>query len=134
MELVNGLIAAENSLVGAEVPTAVLEELLSSLVLLLAPFAPFLAAELWSQLGYEGEALRAPWPVSNAALAREESIEIPVQINGKLRAVIRVSADADRETVQAAALTDAKILEWLAGAVPVKIIIVPAKLVNLVVK
>jgi leucyl-tRNA synthetase len=103
-------------------------------VLLLAPFAPFLAAELWSELGEEGEILRTPWPVSDPALAKEDEIEIPVQVNGKLRALVRVAAEADKATLEAAALADAKVQEWLSGKTPVKIIIVPGKLVNLVVK
>ena len=71
-----------------EVSAAVMSELLRSLVLLLAPFAPFLAAELWEELGGEGSVLRAPWPMSNPELAKEDEIEIPVQINGKLVSVV----------------------------------------------
>ena len=134
MELVNEVVAAEAALTSGEVPAAVVAELLRSLVLLLAPFAPFLAAELWLELGEQGEILRAPWPVSDPELAKEDEIEIPVQINGKLRAVVRVAADADNTAVEAAALADEKIVEWLVGKTPVKIIIVPGKLVNLVVK
>ena len=134
MELVNELVAAEAALGAGEVPAAVVAELLRSLVLMLAPFAPFLAAELWKELGGEGEILRQPWPVSDPVLAKEDEIEIPVQVNGKLRAVIRVAAEADRAAIETAALADAKIIEWLAGKTPVKIIIVPGKLVNLVVK
>jgi leucyl-tRNA synthetase len=134
MELVNQLIAAEGPLDAGEVPEPVVRELLRSLVLMLAPFAPFFSAEMWSELGEAGEVLRVPWPASNAALAKEDEIEIPVQINGKLRAVIRVAADAGNATIEAAALADEKVIEWLAGKVPVKIIIVPGKLVNLVVK
>jgi leucyl-tRNA synthetase len=134
MELVNQILAAEAALVSGEVPAPVVAELLRSIVLLLAPFAPFLAAELWSELGEEGEVLRARWPVSDAALAQEDEIEIPVQINGKLRAVIRVAVDADSAAIQAAALAHEKIVEWLGGKTPVKVIIVPGKLVNLVVK
>ena len=134
MELVNELTAAETALASGEVAPPVVAELLGSLVLLLAPFAPYLAAELWSELGQEGEILRQPWPVSDSALAKEDEIEIPVQINGKLRAVVRVSADVDKAVIEAAALADPKIVEWLAGKTPAKIIIVPAKLVNLVVK
>ena len=134
MELVNELTAAEAALASGEVPAAVVAELLRSLVLLIAPFAPFLAAELWAELGGEGEVLRAPWPVSDPGLAKEDEIEIPVQVNGKLRSVVRVSAEADKAALEAAALSDAKVLEWLAGKTPAKIIIVPGKLVNLVVR
>jgi leucyl-tRNA synthetase len=134
MELVNEIIAAEAALASGEVPAPVIAELLRSLVLLLAPFAPFLAAELWEELGGEGAILRTPWPVSNPGLAKEDEIEIPVQVNGRLRSVIRVSAEADNLTIEATALSDTKVIEWLAGKKPVKVIIVPRKLVNLVVK
>ena len=69
-------------------------------MLLLAPFAPFLCAELWSELGGEGEVLRQSWPVSDAGLAKEDEIEIPVQINGKLRAVIRLAADSSKGEIE----------------------------------
>jgi leucyl-tRNA synthetase len=134
MELVNELTAAEAALASGEVPAAVVAELLRSLVLLIAPFAPFLAAELWAELGGEGEVLRAPWPVSDPGLAKEDEIEIPVQVNGKLRSVVRVPAEADKAALEAAALSDEKVLEWLAGKTPAKVIIVPGKLVNLVVR
>jgi leucyl-tRNA synthetase len=134
MELVNQLTAAEVPMTSGEVPPAVVAELLRSLVLLLAPFAPFLAAELWTELGETSEVLREPWPVSNAALAKEDVIEIPVQVNGKLRSVVTVAAEASREEIEAAALADAKVIEWLAGKTPLKVIVVPGKLVNLVVK
>jgi leucyl-tRNA synthetase len=134
MELVNALVAAEGALGSGAVPAAVVGELLRSLVLLIAPFAPFLAAELWSELGETGDVLRMPWPVSDAALAKEDEIEIPVQVNGKLRAVVRVPAEAAKAEIEAAALADPKVQEWLGGKTPVKIIIVPGKLVNLVVK
>jgi leucyl-tRNA synthetase len=134
MELVNELVAADSAMASGEVAAPVVGELLRSLVLLMAPFAPFLAAELWAELGESGEVLRTPWPVSNPALAKEDEIEIPVQLNGKLRAVVRVPAEADKAALEAAALADEKVQEWLGGKSPVKIIIVPGKLVNLVVK
>jgi leucyl-tRNA synthetase len=134
MELVNELVAAEVALGSGEVSPAVVAELLRSLVLLIAPFAPFLTAELWAELGEPGDVLRTSWPVSDAALAKEDEIEIPVQVNGKLRAVVRVASDADKAALEAAALADEKVLEWLDGKTPFKIIVVPGKLVNLVVK
>jgi leucyl-tRNA synthetase len=90
MELVNEIQAADAQLAAGDVPPPVVLELLRSLVLLLAPFAPYLVAELWEELGEEGSVLRAPWPVADAELAREDELEIPVQINGKLVTVVRV--------------------------------------------
>jgi leucyl-tRNA synthetase len=134
MELVNELQDADAQLTAGEVPAPVVRELLQTLVLLLAPFAPFLAAELWEELGGEGSVLRAPWPKSDPDLAREDEIEIPVQINGKLTAVVRVAAGADAKTMEAAALADEKVHARTAGKNIVKVIVVPGRAVNLVVK
>ena len=101
---------------------------------LLSPFAPHLAEELWSRLGFEGAASAQPWPVHDEALLVETEIEIPVQVNGKLRDRIRVPAQASKEDVEAAARASAKIIESTAGQSIVKIIIVPGKLVNMVVR
>jgi leucyl-tRNA synthetase len=132
MELVNEIQAADTQLSAGEVPPPVVLELLRSLVLLLAPFAPHLVAELWEELGEQGTVLRAPWPQSDPELAREDELEIPVQINGKLVAVVRVAADADVKTIEAAALVDEKVKTRIAGKTVVKLIVVPGKLVNLV--
>jgi len=134
MELVNALTAADAAIGAGKVPDAVLGEILRSLTLLLAPFAPYLAFELWEQIGETENLLRAPWPKFDEQLAKEEQIEIPVQINGKLRAVVRVGADADEETVRAAALGDEKIAALIADKEVVRMIVVPRKLINIVVK
>jgi leucyl-tRNA synthetase len=134
MELVNDLQAADAQLAAGEVSAPVMRELLRSLVLLLAPFAPFLAAELWEELGGEGGVLRAPWPKSDPGLAKEDELEIPVQINGKLVSVVRVAAGADPKTIEAAALADEKVQSRTAGKTVAKIIVVPGRAVNLVVK
>jgi leucyl-tRNA synthetase len=134
MELVNDLQAADAQLAAGEVPASVMNELLRSLVLLLAPFAPYLAAELWQELGEESSVLRAPWPVSDPELAKEDELEIPVQANGKLITVVRVAADANAKTIEAVALADEKVQSRTAGKTVVKVIVVPGKLVNLVVK
>ena len=134
MELVNEIQAADAQLAAGEVPAPVIGELLRTLVLLLAPFAPYLAAELWAELGEQGAVLRAPWPISDPELAREDEIEIPVQINGKLVSVVRVPAGADAKTIEAAALADEKIQSRTAGKTIAKIIVVPGRATNLVVK
>jgi leucyl-tRNA synthetase len=134
MELVNEIQDADAQLASGEIPAPVVRELLRTLVLLLAPFAPFLAAEMWEQLGEKGAILRAPWPRSNPEMAREDEIEIPVQINGKLVTVVRVAAGADAKTMEAAALADEKVKARIAGKTVVKVIVVPGRAVNLVVK
>jgi leucyl-tRNA synthetase len=133
MELVNDLQAADAQLAAGEAPPAVIRELLRTLVLLLAPFAPYLAAELWEELGEPDAILRAAWPVSDPELAREDELEIPVQINGKLVQVVRVAADATAKAIEAAALSGEKIQSRTSGKTVVKVIVVPGKLVNLVV-
>ena len=134
MELVNELQDADAQLAAGEVPSPVVRELLQTLVLLLAPFAPFLAAELWEELGGDGSVLRAPWPKSDPGLAKEDELEIPVQINGKLTAVVRVAVGADAKAIESAALADEKVRARTAGRNIVKVIVVPGRAVNLVVK
>jgi leucyl-tRNA synthetase len=134
MELVNELQDADAHMAAGKVSAQAVRELLRALVLLLAPFAPFLSAELWDELGGEGVILRAPWPKSDPDLAREDEIEIPVQINGKLAAVVRVAAGADAKTLEAAALADEKVRTRTAGKTVAKVIVVPGRAVNLVVR
>jgi leucyl-tRNA synthetase len=133
MELVNALYAAEEK--SAEtIPPALMADVQRNLVLLLAPFAPYLAHELWEMLGGTGSLLRAPWPQYDPALAKEDEIEIPVQVNGKLRSRIVVPADASEETVHERALADEKIVAAIAGKQIVKVIYVLGKLLNVVVR
>jgi leucyl-tRNA synthetase len=137
MELVNELYTVEARMVAGDstarpVPASLLSEVQKTLVLLLAPFAPYLAHELWEMLGEKGSLLRAPWPKYDPALAKEEEIEIPLQINGKLRSRIVVAADASEGLVYELALADGKIQAALVGKQIVKKIVVPGKLVNIV--
>jgi leucyl-tRNA synthetase len=134
MELVNEIQAADAQLAAGAVEAPVILELLRTVVLLLAPFAPYLAAELWEELGEEGAVLRAGWPVSDAGLAKEDELEIPVQVNGKLVTVVKLAADADTAAMEAAARADEKVKGRIAGKTVVKAIVVPGKMVNLVVK
>jgi leucyl-tRNA synthetase len=103
-------------------------------MLMLAPFAPFLAAELWEEVGGQGAVLRVAWPVADEELARESEMEIPVQVNGKLVSVVTVPAGSDEASIKTAALDDAKVQSRIAGKALAKVIVVPGKLVNLVVK
>jgi leucyl-tRNA synthetase len=103
-------------------------------VLLLAPFAPHLAEELWQLLGHERTLAYEPWPEFDAALVREDTIEIPVQLSGKLRGRIQVPAGSDAAALEAAARADAHVAALLAGKTVVKAIVVPGRMVNFVVK
>jgi leucyl-tRNA synthetase len=139
MEFVNELYlmedrAGRDGAAGCTVPLSLLAEVQRNLVLLLAPFAPYLAHELWEMLGEQGSLLRAPWPKHDPALAKEEEIEIPVQINGKLRCVVTVPAGADEAFVRQRALENEKIKAAIAGKQIVKVIYVPGKLLNIVVR
>jgi leucyl-tRNA synthetase len=134
MELVNELQSAEAAMDVGEIPAATVAEAYRSLVLMLAPFAPFLAAELWEEIGGEGQVFRTGWPVADEELAKEDALEIPVQVNGKLVIVVTVPMGSDEATVKAAALADAKVVARVEGKTVVKVIVVPGKLVNLVVK
>jgi leucyl-tRNA synthetase len=119
---------------GYDIPLALIAEVQQNLVLLLAPFAPYLAHELWEMLGEKGNLLKAPWPKYDAAVAKEEELEIPVQINGKLRSKIVVPADVGEEYILEHALADEKVQAAIAGKQIVKKIYVPGKLVNFVVR
>jgi leucyl-tRNA synthetase len=134
MELMNELTAADAAIADGRIPPAVVANVLESLVLMLAPFAPHLASELWEQIGRKDTILRHPWPKFDEALARENEIEVPVQINGKLRALIKVPVDASKEALEAAARADEKVQVALAGKTVVKVIFVPGKLINFVVR
>jgi leucyl-tRNA synthetase len=136
MELVNALYAYEESVARTPSPedTALSAEVQHDLVLLLAPFAPYLAHELWEMLGEKGNLLKAPWPKYDAALAKEEELVIPVQINGKLRGKIVVPADSSEDFVIEQALHDEKVQAAIAGKQIIKKIYVPGKLLNLLVQ
>ena len=103
------------------------------LVLMLAPLAPHLAEELWQRLGHSASLAHGPFPVADPGYLVEDSVEYPVQVNGKVRGRITVSASADADAVEAAALADEKVQAFLAGATPRKVIVVAGKMVNLVV-
>jgi len=139
MELVNELYGIDDRMEGTAasasgVPVSLLAEVQRDLTLLLAPFAPYLAHELWEVLGEKTSLLRAPWPKYDPALAKEEEIEIPVEINGKLRSRIVVPADTTEGVMRERALADEKIRAAMAGKQVVKVIVVPGKLVNIVIR
>jgi leucyl-tRNA synthetase len=106
-------------------------EAVEPLVLMLSPFAPHLAEELWGRLGHQGTLAYADFPVADPAQLKAESITYPVQVNGKVRGRVEVSPEADEATVRAVAL-DA-VAEALSGRTPKKVIVVPGRLVSVVV-
>jgi leucyl-tRNA synthetase len=129
MELVNELYAEE-----ARISKAAMAQSIEILTLMLAPFAPYIAQELWEEQGHAGPVFKEEWPDFDADLARETEIEIPVQINGKIRARILVAPGLDAAQLKVAALDDDKVRALVEGKTMVKTIAVPDKLVNIVVK
>ncbi len=129
MELVNALYDVEKEMTAASIP-----EVLEKLILLLGPFAPYTAEELWEQLGRSGPVFRQGWPSFDPELAQEEAAEIPVQVNGKLRAKITAPFGTPAPELEKLALAEPKIQSAVEGKRVIKVIIVPDKLINIVVK
>ena len=119
-----------------EIDPALLRETFEGLVLILSPMAPFLCEELWRRLGHDDAVLKEPWPSYQEDALQAETVEIPVQINGKLRARIVVPLDvsSDREALGEAALANPEVARRLEGKILVKKIAVPGKMVSIVVK
>jgi leucyl-tRNA synthetase len=127
MELVNELYALEDKL-----SPAPLRDILENLALMLAPFAPYTAQELWEILGHSSPAFREPWPVYDSELAKEAHIQVVVQVNGKVRGHIEVNPGTPESVLKEQALANDKVQPFLAGKQIVKVIVVPDKLVNIV--
>jgi leucyl-tRNA synthetase len=106
--------------------------LIDPFVLLIAPFAPHLAEELWQRLGHEQSLAYESWPTFDETLTVEPEVEIAVQLTGKVKARIMVAADASEETMQEAAMADERIAKLLAGKTVRKVIVVPGRLVNII--
>src|SRR4029077_19421912 len=129
MELINTLYDDE-----AALSTAALGQILPSLSLLLGPFAPYLAEELWEQLGRKGPVFRQPWPAYDEALAKEDAAVVVLQVNGKVRGRLSVPFGTPQAEIEKLALADPKAQQFIDGKQVVKIIVVPDKLVNIVVR
>jgi leucyl-tRNA synthetase len=124
------MMELSNHLTRLEVrPRAVLEPF----VLLLSPFAPHLAEELWRALGHPQTLAYEPWPKHDPALMRVDEIEVPVQVDKKVRSKLLVPADIDDDALKERALADERVRAAVAGRRIVKVIVVPRKLVNIVV-
>ena len=124
------LIKLNNEMTGL---SPVPRELAENFVLILAPFAPHMAEEIWERLGHHKSLARRPWPSYDPAKLVESTIEIPVQVNGKLRDKIVVAADASEADVLAQAEAAEKIVPWIKGKTIRKRLYVSQRLVNFVV-
>jgi leucyl-tRNA synthetase len=113
---------------------AVSREGYETLLELLHPFAPHITEELWTMLGNEGLVLTSAWPVADPALMQEDTVVIAVQVNGKLRGQVEVSAPPDEARVMESVFANERIRQWIAGKEVVKKIYVPGKLVNVVIR
>jgi leucyl-tRNA synthetase len=129
MELMNELQALEGEVCGAT-----LAEAIEKVTLMLAPFAPFLAEEMWGELGRTGPVFREAWPAADPELAREEGAEIVIQVNGKVRSRCVVAFGTPKEEVERIARGDEKLRAQLDGKQVVRVIFVPDKLLNIAVK
>ena len=129
MELMNNLQSAESQISGP-----VMAEVLEKITFMLEPFAPYLAEELWEEQGRQGPVFNHSWPAYDPELEREEEAEVVIQVNGKLRGRIYAAFGTPREALEKLALADAKVKTMLDGKQIVKVIVVPDKLVNIVVK
>jgi leucyl-tRNA synthetase len=107
-------------------------EVAEALTLMTAPLVPHIAEELWRKLGHDGSVTYVQFPVADPALLVDDTIEVPIQINGKVRSKIVVASDASPDVVEAAALADEKVIATLAGGTPKKVIVVPGRMVNVV--
>jgi leucyl-tRNA synthetase len=130
MELINEVTAFNPE---SDTDREVLSFSIRQMILLLSPFAPHIAEELWQQTGEKECILKESWPVWDEEIAKEEEIELVIQINGKLRCKIMIPAGLDDDAVKEKAFSDPKVHELLKGKTLKKIVVVKGKLVNIVV-
>ena len=133
MELMNAI--DDLSIEAESTPTrrAVFREAIETVVLLLSPFAPHIAEDLWVELGHEPGIMKADWPSVNPEALTRDEVEIVLQVNGKVRGRLTVPVDSERETIEALALGDAAVRRHTEGKTVRKVIIVPGKLINIAV-
>ena len=106
--------------------------MIEKFVLILSPFAPHIAEELWQKLGHADSLAYEPWPEYDKELIKEKEIELAIQVNGKIKDKIVVAADADEEQIKQKALSCEKVAAALGGQEPKKIIVIKSRLVNIV--
>ncbi|HYA29880.1 MAG TPA: class I tRNA ligase family protein, partial [Acidobacteriota bacterium] len=134
MELANALSAAAQDETKSFSGAAIIREGLEAIIVLLAPFVPHIASELWSELGHRGPLDQIPWPDYSTAALEEEKLLIVVQVNGKVRGKITVPADATEEPVRTTALSEPKVMGFIDGKKILRVVYVPRRLVNIVVE
>jgi len=137
MEFVNHLYAFRDNWFlkdNSDGARAIVRESIDTLILLLSPFAPHIAEEMWSLLGHKTSIVQVEWPVFNKDFTTTEKLLIVVQLNGKVRQRITVSSSSSQEDIKSLALNDSKIKEQIKGQEIKKVIVVPGKLVNIVVR
>ncbi|MDD7972108.1 leucine--tRNA ligase [Roseinatronobacter alkalisoli] len=127
------LYAFTNTLSKSQASGAALKTAMRTLAQLMAPMVPHLAEEIWAQQGGVGLVAQAQWPQADPAMLVRDTVILPIQINGKRRSEIAVSADASKEEVEKLALADDAVIKALAGGAPKKLIVVPGRIVNVVV-
>lgn len=131
MELVNAIYAIDDP---QSVNAGLMKEVVSVLLRLLAPFAPHMTEELWSQMGEAGSIHKAEWPKHDEGALVQDEVEIVLQINGKVRDKVLLPATATREQMEELALANPRVQGFIGDKSVVKVICVPKKLVNIVVK
>jgi leucyl-tRNA synthetase len=128
----NTAIAAMIEFVNTATGVGVTADQLDRFVRVLGPFAPHLAEELWHRLDRGGSVVTAAWPTHDASMLVDDTVEVPVQVMGKVRSRIVVAADADAAAMEAAALADERIRELIEGRTVRKVVVIPGRLVNVV--
>jgi leucyl-tRNA synthetase len=112
---------------------SVVKEAVEALILMISPFTPHMAEELWERLGHAGGVVAAGWPAYDEAVARAEQIVVPVQVNGKVRSRLTVPAGTSEEELRQLALADPQVAKYLEGKTVKKVVVVNGKLVSIVV-
>ena len=128
----NTAIAAMIEMVNAATGRGLTRDQMERFIVVMSPFAPHLAEEIWSRLGHDGLIAEAAWPEADASLIAADVLELPVQIQGKVRSRITVPAEATEAEVREIALGDERVQELLAGKTLRKVIVVPGKIVNII--
>jgi leucyl-tRNA synthetase len=132
MELFNQLSAAAQDPAKKSAGAAIIREGLEAIILLLAPFVPHVASELWQQSGHRQRLDQVPWPSYSEAALEEEHLLIVVQVNGKVRGKMTVPADITQGRIEASAIADAKVMSFCDGKKIKRVVYVPRRLVNIV--